>query len=70
MRNAIGIAVLAPALLLAAHAQTSGKAEFEVASIKTNATQQGFHFAADAASGGPGTGDPGGFAAPNAPSPP
>jgi len=40
---------------------TSGKAEFEVASIKTNPPQQGFHFAADAASGGPGTADPGMF---------
>ena len=55
------IAVLAPVLLIAAHGQTPGKAEFEVASIKTNPPQAGFHFAADAASGGPGTADPGMF---------
>jgi uncharacterized protein (TIGR03435 family) len=53
--------MLASALLVAAYGQTSGKAEFEVASIKTNAPQPGFHFAADAASGGPGTADPGMF---------
>jgi uncharacterized protein (TIGR03435 family) len=53
----IKIAMLVPALLVAARGQTSGKAEFEVASIKTN-PPQGFHFAADAVSGGPGTADP------------
>jgi uncharacterized protein (TIGR03435 family) len=58
VRKITKIAMLAPAFLLAAHGQTSGKAEFEVASIKTNAPQSGFHFAADAASGGPGTADP------------
>ncbi len=53
--------MLAPALLLAANGQPLRKAEFEVASIKTNAPQAGFHFAADAVSGGPGTPDPGMF---------
>jgi uncharacterized protein (TIGR03435 family) len=53
--------MLAPALLAAAYGQTSGKTDFEVASIKTNAPQPGFHFAADAVSGGPGTADPGMF---------
>ncbi len=53
--------MIAPAILAAAYAQTSGAAEFEVASIKINPPQQGFHFAADAASGGPGTADPGMF---------
>jgi uncharacterized protein (TIGR03435 family) len=53
--------MLAPALLVAAYGQTSGKAEFEVASIKINAPQPGFHFAADAVSGGPGTADLGMF---------
>jgi uncharacterized protein (TIGR03435 family) len=57
----IKIVVLAPALLVAANGQTSRKAEFEVASIKTNVPQIGFHLAADAASGGPGTADPGMF---------
>ena len=61
MRGTIQIAILAPALLVAAYGQTSGKAEFEVASIKTNPPQPGFHFAADAATGGPGTADPGMF---------
>jgi uncharacterized protein (TIGR03435 family) len=46
-------------MLVVALGQT--KAEFEVASIKANAPQTGFHFAADAASGGPGTPDPGMF---------
>ena len=55
------IAMLAITLLGAAYGQTSGRAEFEVAPIKTNATQPGFHFAADAATGGPGTADPGMF---------
>jgi uncharacterized protein (TIGR03435 family) len=50
--------MLASALLVTGHGQTVGKAEFEVASIKTNPPQTGFHFAADAASGGPGTADP------------
>ena len=48
-------------MLGAAYGQTSGKAEFEVASIKINAPQPGLHFAADAATGGPGTADPGMF---------
>jgi len=53
--------MLAPVCLAAALGQTSGKAEFEVASIKANPPQTGFHFAADAASGGPSTADPGMF---------
>jgi len=57
----IKIATLALALLVSAYGQTSGKAEFEVASIKTNAPEPGFHLAADAVSGGPGTADPGMF---------
>jgi len=61
MRGITKIAMLAPALLVAAYGQTSGKAEFEVASIKINVPQPGFHFAADAATGGPGTADPGMF---------
>src|ERR1035438_8050278 len=61
VRGVIRIAMLAPALVVAADGQTWGKAEFEVASIKTNAPQPGFHFAADAATGGPGTADPGMF---------
>jgi len=61
MRGIVKIAMVAPAVLAAAYGQTSGKAEFEVASIKTNATPPGFHFAADAATGGPGTADPGMF---------
>jgi len=55
------ISMLASALLVAARGQTLGNAEFEVASIKTYAPEPGFHFAADAASGGPGTADPGMF---------
>jgi uncharacterized protein (TIGR03435 family) len=55
------IAAVAPAFLVAASGQTSGKTEFEVASIRTNAPEPGFHFAADAVSGGPGTPDPGMF---------
>jgi len=51
------IFLLAPVLLAAAYGQT---AEFEVASIKIN-PPQGFHFASDAVSGGPGTADPGMF---------
>lgn len=53
--------MLASILLVAAFGQTSDKTEFEVASIRTNAPQPGFHLAADAASGGPGTADPGMF---------
>jgi uncharacterized protein (TIGR03435 family) len=61
MRGIVKIAMVAPAVLAAAYGQTSGKAEFEVASIKINPPQPGFHFAADAATGGPGTADPGMF---------
>jgi uncharacterized protein (TIGR03435 family) len=46
----IGLWFLAPAL-----AQTS---KFEAASIRVNPPQAGFHFAADSATGGPGTADP------------
>ena len=53
--------MLAPALLVGVYGQTAGKPEFEVASIKVNAPQTGFHLAADAATGGPGTADPGMF---------
>jgi uncharacterized protein (TIGR03435 family) len=52
--------MLGISLLMAAHGQTT-KAEFEVASIKANGPQLGFHFAADVISGGPGTADPGTF---------
>lgn len=45
-------------ILAAAQGQTSGKVEFEVASVKANASQSGFHLAAEAFSGGPGTSDP------------
>ena len=58
VRRIVKIGILAPAFLVAAYGQASGKAVFEVASIKTNAPESGFHFAADAASGGPGTADP------------
>ena len=58
VKQIIKTAMLAAALLVAADGQTSGKAEFEVASIKANAPEPGFHFAADAVSGGPGTDDP------------
>ncbi len=61
VRGTIQIALLAPAFMAAAYGQTSGKAEFEAASIKANPPQSGFHFAADAVSGGPGTADPGLF---------
>jgi uncharacterized protein (TIGR03435 family) len=61
VRRTIKIVMLAPTLLAAAYGQASGKAEFEVASIKTNPPGPGFHFAADSASGGPGTADPGMF---------
>lgn len=61
VRGTIQIALLASALLLAAYGQTSGKAEFDAASIKANPPQSGFHFANDAVSGGPGTPDPGLF---------
>lgn len=58
MRTIVEIALLAPVFLVAAHGQKPARSEFEVASIKANAPQAGFHFAADAASGGPGTADP------------
>jgi uncharacterized protein (TIGR03435 family) len=61
VRRTFKIALLAPALIVAAVAQTPDKVEFEAASIKTNAPQPGFHFGGDAASGGPGTPDPGMF---------
>jgi uncharacterized protein (TIGR03435 family) len=61
VRKTIRIILLAPAILTALHGQTSAKAEFEAASIKTLGPQTGFHFAADAVSGGPGTTDPGMF---------
>jgi uncharacterized protein (TIGR03435 family) len=48
------------ALLIPVIGQPAGK-EFEVASIKANPPQTGFHFASDAVSGGPGTTDPGMF---------
>jgi len=53
------MAIFVQALLAGAQAQTSGKAEFEVASVRANPPQSGFHFAGDAVTGGPGTGDPG-----------
>jgi uncharacterized protein (TIGR03435 family) len=58
VRTIFKIALLGSSFLVAAYAQTSDKAEFEVASIKTNPPQPGFHFAADAVSGGPGTAAP------------
>ena len=58
VRQIVKIGMLAPTLLVAAYGQTSGKVEFEVASIKINPAQPGFHFAAGAATGGPGTADP------------
>ena len=61
VRAIIRIALLAAALLVAAYGQTAGKAEFEVASVKTNAPQPGFHIAVDAVTGGPGTAEPGMF---------
>jgi len=61
VRLTIVTAAIVPAFLVAANGQTSGKSEFEVASIRTNAPEPGFHFAADAVSGGPGTSDPGMF---------
>jgi len=49
-------------LIGSAYSQTPSKAEFEVASIKANPPQTGFHFGNDAVvSGGPGTPDPGMF---------
>jgi len=51
MKNRLRIGLLVPVVCFAAHAQTSVKAEFEVASVKMNAPQLGFHFA----SGEPGT---------------
>ena len=54
--------MLSLAVLVAAYGQTSGKAEFEVASITTNAPRlELFHFAADAALRRPRHGDPGMF---------
>ncbi len=61
VRPIIKLAILASTLLVAANGQTPAKAEFEVASIKVNPPQSGFHFAADAVTGGPGTADPGMF---------
>jgi uncharacterized protein (TIGR03435 family) len=61
VRRLLKITLLVPALLMAAFAQTSGKTEFEAASIKTNEPQTGFHSGAGAVSGGPGTADPGMF---------
>ncbi|MEO8028988.1 MAG: TIGR03435 family protein [Bryobacteraceae bacterium] len=61
MRSIFKTILLAGALVFTAHGQTSGKAEFEAASIRTNPPQAGFHFASDAVSGGPGTPDPGMF---------
>src|SRR5215471_13400199 len=61
VRRIAKFGMLAPALLVAAYGQSTGKVEFEVASVKTNPPQQGFHFAADNATGGPGTADPGLF---------
>jgi uncharacterized protein (TIGR03435 family) len=49
---------IALALLPSAWAQTP---QFEAASIKVNPPQSGFHFAADSATGGPGSADPGLF---------
>jgi uncharacterized protein (TIGR03435 family) len=60
MKTPFRIAVAAPLLLASALAQ-SATPEFEAASIRTNPPQAGFHFAADSASGGPGTADPGMF---------
>lgn len=51
--------ILTIALLLAQNPPV--KPEFEVASIRTSPPGTGFHFSADAASGGPGTPDPGTF---------
>ena len=61
MSSIFKTAIFLPALLVASYGQTPGKTEFDVASIKTNEAQGGFHFAADSASGGPGTADPGTF---------
>jgi uncharacterized protein (TIGR03435 family) len=57
----IVVALLTSVFLRAACGQTSGKTEFEVASIGTDPPQSGFHFAADVVSGGPGTTGPGIF---------
>ncbi len=62
MRLLSPLSVLLLASVAAAFGQTAAKPEFEVASIKTNPPQQGFHFGSDAVvSGGPGTADPGMF---------
>ena len=57
MRNTIGIALAGGLLATSLVAQT----EFEAASIRVNPPESGFHFAADSATGGPGTSDPGLF---------
>ena len=61
MRPVIRVAVLATVVLGAMYGQTSGKAEFDAASIKANPSQPGFHLAGDTLVGGPGTADPGMF---------
>lgn len=61
VRLTIPLALLAFSFPITAQAQSSGKTEFEVASIRTDPPQPGFHLAADAVSGGPGTSDPGTF---------
>jgi len=53
VRRIIQIAMLIPAFFGGAYGQT-----FEVASIKVNAPEAGFHLANNAVSGGPGTADP------------
>lgn len=53
VRQTVKIGMLAPVLLAAAWGQ-----EFEVASIRIDSPQSGFHFNGDAVSGGPGTADP------------
>jgi uncharacterized protein (TIGR03435 family) len=69
VRTKFRITTAGACLWAAAFAQTTlaqsspspAKIEFEAASIRTNPPQPGFHFAADSASGGPGTADPGMF---------
>ena len=61
MRATIRTALLAPAMLVTGYGQISVKAEFEVSSIRVNVPQAGFHFASEAAIGGPGTANPGIF---------
>ena len=58
------ILTLALSAALAANGQTAtgtAKTEFDVASIRTNAPETGFHFASGTSTGGPGTSDPGMF---------